>query len=81
MERPWGSAVPPLEASQCEEVPFPSSEEGDGLCRVGWRGPPAVDRLAVATMAVLVSYLRESSISPLQAGLVEVPEPFCSKVQ
>ena len=41
MQRPWQSPVPPLEASVCEEVPFPTDEEDDSMVRIAWRGPQA----------------------------------------
>ena len=41
MQRPWQSPIDPLESSVCEDVPFPTDEEADGMVRIAWRGPKA----------------------------------------
>ena len=52
MERPWQGGVDPLTNTQQRNVPFPTSEEDDGMVRVGWRGPPAKDRYTMTAMEV-----------------------------
>jgi len=38
-EKPWQSAVPPLEQSVEIVEKYPSDEEENGMVVVGWRGP------------------------------------------
>ena len=52
MERPWQSSIDPTESTQLRELTFPTSEEDDGIVRVGWRGPRAKDRYHMTAMEV-----------------------------
>lgn len=82
MQRPWQSAIPPLQhRHQRQEVLFPTSEEEDGLVRIIWRGPMATDRYRFTAMEVLMEYLTDTPVAPLQRELVEVEEPFCCDVE
>lgn len=81
MERPWQSAIPPLSQNHLEEVLFPTSEEEDGIVRVAWHGPMATDRYRFIAMEVLMEYLTDTPVAPLQRELVEVEDPFCSDVE
>ena len=79
--RPWSGEVPRLELDRDLEVPYPADEEDNGLVYVAWRGPNAVTALyrMFATM-VLMEYLTETSVSPLQARFVESDNPLASSV-
>jgi len=79
--RPWSGSVPKLEIGREITVPYPADEEDNGLVYVAWRGPSAVTALyrMFATM-ILMEYLTETSVSPLQARFVEVDSPLASKV-
>ncbi|XP_041346924.1 LOW QUALITY PROTEIN: uncharacterized protein C05D11.1-like, partial [Gigantopelta aegis] len=79
-DRPWQSPIDPLESTKVEEVPFPTSEEDDGLVRIGWRGPKAKERYAMTAMEVLMEYLTDTPVAPLQRDLVEIEEPYCCDV-
>ncbi len=72
MTRPWQSPVPPLKDSVTKEIPFPTAETEDGIVRVGVRGPSALDRLAMAAAGVLMEYLADTAVAPIQRDLVEV---------
>jgi len=79
--RPWSGSVPKLEVGREITVPYPADEEDNGLVHVAWRGPSAVANLykMFATM-ILMEYLTETSVSPLQARFVEVDSPLASSV-
>ena len=79
--RPWSGEVPRLELGRDLTVPYPADEEDNGLVYVAWRGPNAVTALyrLFATM-VLMEYLTETSVSPLQAKFVEIDSPLASSV-
>ena len=79
--RPWEGEVPRLELSQELEVSYPADEEDNGMVYVAWRGPSAVTSMyqMFATM-ILMEYLTETSVSPLQARFVEVENPLASRV-
>jgi len=79
--RPWQSPVPPLEASKDLEVPYPTDEEDNGLIYIAWRGPNiTTDLKSMFAMMILMEYLTESSVSPLQAAFVEIDDPLASSV-
>eukprot|EP00092_Neocalanus_flemingeri_P035801 GFUD01038981.1.p1 GENE.GFUD01038981.1~~GFUD01038981.1.p1 ORF type:complete len:1002 (+),score=290.69 GFUD01038981.1:52-3057(+) len=79
--RPWSGTVPKLEVGKEITIPYPADEEDNGLVYLAWRGPSAVTNLyrMFATM-ILMEYLTETSVSPLQARFVEVDSPLASKV-
>ena len=77
MVRPWQSPVPPLTNTVTEEVPFPTDEENDGLVRIAWRGPSALDRYGMTAIAALMEYLADTAVAPLQKELVEVCIYWC----
>jgi len=79
--RPWSGEVPKLEFDKDLTVPYPADEEDNGMVYVAWRGPSAVTALyrMFATM-VLMEYLTETSVSPLQARFVESESPLASSV-
>jgi Zn-dependent M16 (insulinase) family peptidase len=81
MERPWQSPVPPLKETVVEELRFPTEDESVGMVRIGWRGPKAQNRYMFSAVESVIQYLRETSVSPLQRELVEIADPFCSKVK
>ena len=80
--RPWSGEVPRLELDTTLTVPYPADEEDNGMVYIAWRGPSAVTALyrMFATM-ILMEYLTETSVSPLQARFVEVDSPMASAVR
>lgn len=63
------------------EVYFPCDDEDNGLINVGWRGPSAVTELYDLTgCSILLKYLTDNSVSPLQREFVEINDPYASKV-
>lgn len=81
LPRPWQSEVPGLTGPSTDQIQFPTDEEDDGLARIAWRGPSALDRYSFAAMACLMEYLAETSVAPLQKELVEIEEPFCCEIE
>ena len=51
------------------------------MVRVAWHGPNATDRYRFTAMEILMEYLVDTSVAPLQHELVEVDDPFCSDVE
>ncbi|XP_011407072.2 PREDICTED: uncharacterized protein C05D11.1-like [Amphimedon queenslandica] len=78
--RPWQSPVAPLNGSHSKVVQFPTSEEDDGLVRICWRGPKASQRYLMTAMEVIMEYLTDTPVAPLQRELVEIEDPYCSDV-
>ncbi|XP_047134404.1 uncharacterized protein C05D11.1 isoform X1 [Hydra vulgaris] len=80
-ERPWSGPVPPLE-KECNEqhIIFPTDDESTGLVAMGWRGPNVLDYYGITALNILLIYLTESTISPLQRELVQCEEPMCGDV-
>ncbi|XP_064646790.1 uncharacterized protein C05D11.1-like [Lineus longissimus] len=79
--RPWQSSVPPLESSEEKYVHYPSDDEDHGIVITAWRGPMAKDQFKMTALMVLMEYLTDTAIAPLQRDFVELDEPFCSKVR
>jgi len=79
--RPWEGEVPKLEVTQHLDVLYPVDDEDNGMVYVAWRGPSAVTRLYQMFAAmILMEYLTETSVSPLQARFVEIEDPLASRV-
>ncbi len=72
MARPWQSPVPPLTDTVTRDIPFPTAEMEDGIVRVCVRGPSALDRYAMAAAGVVMEYLSDTPVAPIQRDLVEV---------
>ena len=41
---------------------------------------PLQDRYQFTAVTMLLEYLADSPVAPLQAALIEVPEPFCAEI-
>ncbi|VDO96850.1 unnamed protein product [Soboliphyme baturini] len=81
-ERPWSvSSLPPLEASFTGRILCPSENETHGIVRIAFRGPDLQNFHNSVALEILLMYLSDSPVSPLQREFVQVPSPFCSKVK
>lgn len=79
--KPWQTPVAPLKESQTLKLVYPSDEEDCGLVYVGWRGPKcSTEHLTLTACSVILRYLSDTSISPLQREFVETEDPFASQV-
>ncbi|XP_059480505.1 uncharacterized protein C05D11.1-like [Neocloeon triangulifer] len=79
--RPWQSEVQPLAKSVEQLVPYPCDEEDCGMVSIAWRGPSAVtDLVNVAACSIIMKYLTDTAVSPLQRDLVEIKDPYASRV-
>lgn len=47
---------------------------------MGFRGPSCRDHYSLSALSVILDYLTDTSIAPLQRELVEIPDPFCSDI-
>lgn len=80
-ERPWQTPIRPLDGSKDIKIVYPSDEEDSGLVYVGWRGPQsASEQTTLTACSVLLRYLTNTSISPLQRDFVEVDDPLASTI-
>lgn len=79
-ERPWQTPVPALQKSVEKVVRFPTEDEESGSVLVGFRGPLCSDRYSLSALSVILDYLTDTSIAPLQRELVEIPDPFCNDI-
>lgn len=79
--RPWQTPVAPLSESKNVKIVYPADEEDCGLVNVAWRGPKATNEYEELTAcSVLLRYLSDTSVSPLQREFVEIEHPYASKV-
>ncbi|EAT39319.1 AAEL008862-PA [Aedes aegypti] len=79
--RPWQTPVEPLAESKDIKIVYPADEEDCGLVNVAWRGPKATSEYEELTAcSVLLRYLSDTSVSPLQREFVEIEDPFASRV-
>lgn len=81
MVRPWTTPVPPLTKSENIRIKYPSDEEDCGIVNFAWRGPLCtVENLKLTACSVLLRYLSDTSVSPLQREFVEIPDPYASQI-
>ncbi|XP_058458892.1 uncharacterized protein C05D11.1-like [Malaya genurostris] len=79
--RPWQTPVEPLPESKILKILYPADEEDCGLVNVAWRGPKATSEYTELTAcSVLLRYLSDTSVSPLQREFVETKDPYASRV-
>lgn len=77
--RPWQESVPAFTTPIVLDVPYPCDDEDNGIVEVAWRGPSAKTQIyAFFATVVLMEYLTESAISPLQSAFVETEDPYAS---
>lgn len=79
--QPWQTPVKPLKESKDIKVLFPSDEEECGLVYIGYLGPKATTEYETLTACyILMKYLCDTSVSPVQQSFIEIDEPFASRV-
>ncbi|XP_015601715.1 uncharacterized protein C05D11.1 [Cephus cinctus] len=79
--RPWQNPVPPLTESVDLDIHYPCDDEDNGIVNVGWRGPSSVTELYdLIGCSMILKYLTDSSVSPLQKEFVEIDDPYASNV-
>jgi len=77
-ERPWASVVPAFTQDQEKRVEFPSDEEdGGAIVSISWRSCAWSDFLQRNALYVLMSYLTDSAVAPLQKEFVESEDAVC----
>ena len=80
-KRPWQDPVPPLSESVDLNVYYPCDDEDNGLVIAGWRGPSAIHEFYdLIGCTLLLKYLTDTSVSPLQKEFVECTDPYASNV-
>lgn len=79
--RPWLTPVATLAESVHKRIVYPSDCEDCGIVQVAWRGPECTkENFKLTACSVLLRYLSETSVSPLQREMVEISDPFASVV-
>jgi len=79
--KPWRTPVSPLTKSINKKIVYPSDCEDCGLVHLGWRGPNCInDIIGLTACSMLLRYLAETSVSPLQRELIEISDPYASHV-
>lgn len=78
--QPWKSPVPPLNESVEKTVPYPCDDCEHGIVTVAWRGPLVNEIEECTAIELLLEYLCNTSVSPLQRDFIEIDEPYCSDV-
>lgn len=64
-----------------KRIVYPSDCEDCGIVHVGWRGPNCTkENIKLTACSVLLRYLSETSVSPLQRDMVEIKDPYASSV-
>lgn len=80
-KKPWQTPVKPLKESKDIKILFPSDEEEFGLVYIGYHGPKATTEYETLTACyVLMKYLCDTSVSPIQQSFIEIDDPFASQV-
>ena len=73
--------MPPLKESVDVDVYYPCDDEDNGIVIAAWRGPSAVHEFYdLKGCTLLLKYLTDTSVSPLQQEFVEVDDPFANNV-
>lgn len=79
--KPWQTPVKPLEESKDVKILFPSDEEECGIVYIAFHGPQATtDYETLTACYVLMKYLCETSVSPVQQSFIEIEDPYASSV-
>ncbi|XP_074663020.1 uncharacterized protein C05D11.1-like isoform X2 [Tubulanus polymorphus] len=79
--RPWQMPVPPLPNSVVKRILYPSDDEESGMVYEAWRGPLARDQFTMTACMVLMEYLTDTAVAPLQKEFVEIDDPLCTLVR
>lgn len=80
-DRPWHKPIEPLTKSVDKSILYPSDTEDNGYVWIGVRGPNcSTDFETLEALSMLLSYLSDTSISPLQRDMVEIENPYASYV-
>lgn len=79
-DRPFSVPPAPLTESRSETVSFPAADESMGTVTIGWRGPEYDQHGEWEALKILWKYLTATSVSPLQAAMVETESPVCGHI-
>lgn len=79
--RPWQTPVEPLNESVRRTIQFSSDTDDDGLVYCAFRGPNVIENYdELVGLTIILDYLTETAIAPIQRDFVECAEPYCSSV-
>jgi Zn-dependent M16 (insulinase) family peptidase len=79
--KPWQTPVKPLVESKDVKILFPSDEEEYGIVYIAFHGPQATLNYETLTACyILMKYLCDTSVSPVQQTFIEIEDPYASSV-
>ncbi|KAK1127835.1 hypothetical protein K0M31_003327 [Melipona bicolor] len=80
-KKPWQDSVPPLTQSVDLDVYYPCDDEDNGVVDVAWRGPSPITKMYdLIGCTLLLKYLTDTSVSPVQKEFVEIDDAYASNV-
>ncbi|KAF3427311.1 hypothetical protein E2986_02562 [Frieseomelitta varia] len=80
-KKPWQDSVPAFTQSVDLDVYYPCDDEDNGIVDVGWRGPsPTTEMYDLIGCTLLLKYLTDTSVSPVQKEFVEIDDAYASNV-
>ncbi|XP_076642310.1 uncharacterized protein C05D11.1 [Halictus rubicundus] len=78
--KPWQSPVPAFLESKDIDVFYPCDDEDNGIINVAWRGSSVDDIYTFIACDLLLKYLTDTSVSPLEKEFLEIADPYASNV-
>lgn len=79
--RPWSTTVEPLANSSKTVIRYQSDSHDDGLVYLGYRGPSVCENyLEFVAISIILEYLNNTAVSPIQLEFVESEDPICSSI-
>ncbi|XP_043476736.1 uncharacterized protein C05D11.1-like [Leptopilina heterotoma] len=79
-KKPWQGEVEALAEKFDFDVFYPCDDEDNGMVIAGWQGSSINDYYKHVACTVLLRYLTNTSVSPLQQEFVEIDDPFANDV-
>lgn len=80
-KRPWQNPIPPLTKTVDVDVYYPCDNEDNGIVNVAWRGSSINNKMYdLIGCTLLLKYLTDTSVSPVQKEFVEIDDAYASNV-
>ena len=79
-KKPWTREYEMFDSCLTENITFPSKDKDDGMISITWKGPNFTDLRMLNAHSILLKYLTNTPNAPLVKSLIDIPDPFCSRV-
>jgi Zn-dependent M16 (insulinase) family peptidase len=80
-KRPFASPVPFPKAPKMQKIEFPAEDEKSGaMVNFAWSGPKWDDLKTCTALGVLMGYLTQDAVAPLEKAFVETSPALCGSV-